>query len=210
MGSEPSPWDASLDGALAHGDDALRQSHEVLRSLNQIIGSQREVLVAADGTLNRTDELLQQVDIDLAALERSPFAGADDDEPLRVLIVDDSEPIRRVLEIMFTAEFGDDVDVRAASGGKAALDEIGPGWVPGLVVLDWQMPDLDGLETARRLRPLLPECRIVMYSSRSAADGEEAARAAGADAYLEKGADTAGLLAAVEAAVEWRRSATAP
>ena len=207
MGSQPSPWDDSVDGALAHGDEALRQSHEVLRSLNEIIGNQREVLVAADGTLHRTDELLQQVDIDLAALERSPFATAEDG-PLRVLIVDDSEPIRRVLEIMFNAEFGDEVDVRTAAGGHEALDEAE--WQPGLVVLDWQMPELDGLETARRLRPLLPEARIVMYSSRAASDGAAAARDAGADTYLEKGADSAGLLAEVASAVDRRRPADAP
>lgn len=66
------------------------------------------------------------------------------------------------------------------------------------------MPDMDGLETCRRLRAELPGTRIVMYSSRAAAEGEPEALAAGADRYLEKGADTAALVDDVRGAIARR------
>jgi CheY-like chemotaxis protein len=210
MGSEPAPLDATIDETLRAGDESLRKSGNVLRGLNGMLTAQRGALVAADHSLARARRLLDGVDVDLAALEqRSPrFSGAATraSQPVRVLIVDDSEPIRRVLTMMLTFEFGDDVNIRTVAGGGAAI-EAAP-WQPALVILDWQMPGMDGLETARRLRPLLPATVIVVYSAQPAPIGAEQAKSAGADAYVEKGSDASGLLAHVAGVVNGRRVTT--
>jgi CheY-like chemotaxis protein len=203
MGSEQSPVEAAIDRTLRAADQSLRKSHEVLRALNGILAAQQGALVAAEHTLARAGRLLDHVDIDIAALETRPAdvakSPARDAEPVRVLIVDDSEPIRRVLETMLTVEFDDRVEIRIASDGHAAIDAAP--WRPAVVILDWQMPGIDGLETARRLRPLLADTRIVMYSAQPAAAGADLALAAGADAYIEKGVDPSGLLAHVATVV---------
>jgi DNA-binding response OmpR family regulator len=68
---------------------------------------------------------------------------------------------------------------------------------PALVVLDLGLPGLDGLDVCPLLRSLWPELGVVMLTSRSGVDQQEAGMQAGADAYLAKTAS----LALVEATV---------
>jgi CheY-like chemotaxis protein len=122
---------------------------------------------------------------------------------LRLLIVDDNAVIRDVLGSLFRSECGDEVEIRTASGGAEALSTTT--WQPDVIVLDWVMPGMDGLETARRLRGRGVTARIVVYSSAPPAEAEDAALAAGADRYLEKGADAEGLVRAVTEALQAQR-----
>lgn len=78
----------------------------------------------------------------------SPLAGARKDRPLRVLAVDDERVSLRLLSHQLKA---DGYDVTEASGGKEAL-EMALSTVPDVIVTDWKMPGMDGLELCRTLR----------------------------------------------------------
>jgi DNA-binding NarL/FixJ family response regulator len=73
-----------------------------------------------------------------------------DQTPVRVLVVDDSEVFRNVLSAVVAAAPGFEV-VGAASSGREAIDLVAALDVQ-FVLLDVQMPELDGIETAIRIR----------------------------------------------------------
>jgi len=87
-------------------------------------------------------------------------------ERKRVLIVDDNEPARTAL-LNTTRSFG--WTSEGAGSGREAIDLIrrsGGGRAYDTIFIDWMMPELDGWETARRLRELLPaEASIVLMGS---------------------------------------------
>ena len=122
----------------------------------------------------------------------------------KILIVDDEPSILDL--VRFTLE---DADVRVveASDGAEAL-ALARRIKPDLILLDVQMPRLNGLEVCRQLRrePALARTPIVMLT----AAGQEADRArgreAGADEYLTKPFSPLALLALVEALVPETRS----
>jgi two-component system phosphate regulon response regulator PhoB len=101
-----------------------------------------------------------------------------------ILVVDDEPPIREL--VRFTLE-DEQIRVLEAGDGMRAL-EVAQASRPDLILLDVQMPRLDGLEVCRRLRAdaALAGTRIVMLT----AAGQDADRArglaAGADEYLTK------------------------
>lgn len=71
---------------------------------------------------------------------------------LNVLHVDDEPDIREVAA--FALEMDPDVTVRSASSGQEALDWLGSGYVPDVILLDVMMPTLDGPGTLERLRQM--------------------------------------------------------
>jgi DNA-binding response OmpR family regulator len=121
-----------------------------------------------------------------------------------ILIVDDEPPILDL--VRFTLE---DAEVRVveASDGVEAL-ALARRLRPDLILLDVNMPRLDGLEACRQIRrdPAMARTPIVMLT----AAGQEADRArgreAGADEYLTKPFSPLALLALVEALVPETRS----
>jgi CheY-like chemotaxis protein len=207
MGGVDDAMEPRPEGESPDSFDRIRRSVEVVQRLDEAITGQQRVLSAADAALERTQRVLQEVDVDLAARERR--RSDDPPPPARVLVVDDNPSICDVLRLLLGLECADTAEVRTVGSGAEALELAG--WRPHVVVLDWQMPGMDGLETARRLRAALgDEPRIVMYSALVAAVAEPEALAAGADVYLEKGVDVEVLVDAVKDAVarrDRRRSA---
>lgn len=105
-------------------------------------------------------------------------------EPIRVLVVDDEDDMRRLfrLALDYDARFdviGDAVDGVTAVEAAVAL-------VPEAIVLDWAMPRLSGGEAIRGLKLAVPECKVVVVSAHDRAEIAGEAEAAGADAYLDK------------------------
>lgn len=83
--------------------------------------------------------------------------------PIRVLLVDDSAVIRRF--VTETLELEPDIVIAStAANGQLALDKIEREH-PDVVVLDVEMPVLDGLSTLKQLRPRWPDIPVVMYST---------------------------------------------
>lgn len=114
----------------------------------------------------------------------------------RILIVDDNALYRLVLGEMLT---GDGYLVASAADGEAGLEAV-RGEKPELVLLDVQMPRMDGLEVCRRIKSD-PETRhipVLMFSGLSAAEDRKRVLAAGADGFLGKPAPAAELFARVK------------
>lgn len=106
----------------------------------------------------------------------------------RILVVDDSKLVTDIVKLRLEM-FG--YEVRLAHSGEDALAAIAAE-VPDLMVLDVQMPGIDGYEVCRRLRddPLLDDLRIIMLTS---SDDKQAAFEAGVDDYLNKDIDLLNL-----------------
>ncbi len=116
-------------------------------------------------------------------------------EPLRVLLVDDDWVFTEYLrEIVLAAD--PRIQVKSAMDGFRA-GQLTEGFRPNLVALDINMPGIDGIELCRRLRasPVTVNSRLVILSGSLSPENVAAARAAGADAWIEKGASRAEILA---------------
>ena len=112
----------------------------------------------------------------------------------RILLVEDERAMARpVTRALGRAEH----DVRAVSEGRAALRDLAR-WPPDLVLLDWMLPDVDGLELLAAVRRA-SDAPVLMLTSRSAIDDRVSALRAGADDYLTKPFDLRELLARVDA-----------
>jgi two-component system KDP operon response regulator KdpE len=116
--------------------------------------------------------------------------------PLKVLVVDDEPPIRKLLRLGLSTQGYDILD---APSGKVALELIAE--KPDLIILDLGLPDVDGLELLRQMRQKNEGVPIVVLSSR----GEEAAKVRaldlGADDYVTKPFGMDELLARIRAAL---------
>jgi two-component system KDP operon response regulator KdpE len=116
--------------------------------------------------------------------------------PLKVLVVDDEPPIRKLLRMGLGTQGYQTLD---APNAKAALDLLGE--TPDLVILDLGLPDMQGLELLRQIRKQREDLPIVVLSSR----GDEAAKVEaldlGADDYVTKPFGMDELLARMRAAL---------
>jgi len=116
---------------------------------------------------------------------------------IRVLVVDDSVVIRRLV----TQALSEDPQIEVvgiAANGQIALERI-PQVNPDIITLDVEMPQMDGLETLRRLRAQYPRVRAIMFSSlteRGAAVTLEALTL-GASDYVAKPANVGSLNASM-------------
>ncbi len=101
---------------------------------------------------------------------------------VRVVVVDDSEWIRRMVRSAADV-YGDIEVVGEAADGAEAVEVCGEA-SPDVVLLDLEMPGVGGLEAIPLLRSRVPEARIAMFTSDPTA--EDRARLAGAHDYLVK------------------------
>jgi two-component system response regulator MprA len=97
-------------------------------------------------------------------------------------------------------------DVEVAADGRAALDQV-HACQPDLIVLDWMMPQLSGLEVIRQLRAQADDTMVLMLTARDAIENRVQGLEVGADDYLVKPFAPAELVARIHALL--RRSETA-
>lgn len=129
----------------------------------------------------------------------APSLSLDPESPLRVLVVDDNEAARLVLKDLLESF---SLQVNLVESGEAALmvlasDHALQPW--DLVMLDWKMPGIDGLETARRISGLnlQPEPKVVMVTAYGREDIQQGAIEVGAVEVLIKPVTPAALFEAL-------------
>ena len=126
------------------------------------------------------------VALDIPLADRQP-----DDmklEPIDILIVDDDEVVLRTLYDELES-MGSSVE--PAHGGAEAIDKIAGRHKSGkdydIVIIDWKMPDMDGIETIRRIRTDIdPTVPILLISAYDWTDIEDMAKEAGANDFVSK------------------------
>jgi DNA-binding NarL/FixJ family response regulator len=124
-------------------------------------------------------------------------------QTVRVLVVDDFEPFRRLLCLKLKQRPDFWVIGEATDGFEAVrkAEEL----KPDLIVLDIGLPTMNGIEAARRIREFSPECKLLFVSLESSADVVQEALALGAVGYVLKPHAASELLAAVDAVREGRQ-----
>lgn len=120
------------------------------------------------------------------------------DKELSILIVDDNPRARNGLSAFISMQKESAV-VCEASNGEEALAKI-ESQHPDLVLMDLQMPVMDGLDATRAIKERWPKIKVIILTIY--ADGLSRAQQAGADAFLVKGFPMEELLSMVRGVME--------
>ena len=117
---------------------------------------------------------------------------------IRVLVVDDSVVIRRLVTDVLSSDPNIEV-IGSAANGRIAMAKI-PQVNPDLVTLDIEMPEMDGLETLAAIRKIYPFLPVIMFSTLTerGASATLDALSLGANDYVTKPANVGGVAAAME------------
>jgi len=119
---------------------------------------------------------------------------------IRLLLVDDEPAIRRGLRMRLALE--PDVEiVGEAADGIAAIDSARV-LAPNVVVMDVEMPRLNGIDATRALRAQSPTTAVVVLSMHDDVETQSRALAAGAAAFVAKHSIDRALLDAIRGAAE--------
>ncbi|MCB1035223.1 MAG: response regulator, partial [Acidobacteria bacterium] len=214
---EEAPWPRPALVVQADGErrvvlvDALGGSREavvktlgpLLRNLRRFIGAtltgDGKVILLLDPTA-----LLRGEGTRPALLTEAAQAPS---EAIRVLVVDDSLTVRRILTRLIEARGW---QAASARDGLEALEMLQGGLDPSAVLLDIEMPRMDGYELTALLRadPSLASVPIVMLTSRAGQKHRDKAADLGVDAYLVKPYDEETLVRTVREVARIRGAAT--
>jgi DNA-binding NarL/FixJ family response regulator len=115
---------------------------------------------------------------------------------IRLLVADDHDILRRGLHDLLESQPGWTV-VAEASNGSQAL-EMALECKPDIAILDVGMPDLNGFETTRRIREILPQTEVLILTAHDSEQMVHEAEACGARGYLLKSDVGRDLISAVE------------
>jgi CheY-like chemotaxis protein len=113
-----------------------------------------------------------------------------------ILIVDDNPSNLKLLRVLLS---GEGYDVRTALGAAEALLSLAT-LTPALILMDIQMPGMDGLELTRKIKadPALAKIPVVALTAYAMSGDEARAKEAGCDAYVTKPIDTRALPALIQ------------
>lgn len=120
--------------------------------------------------------------------------------PIRILVIDDHKLFREGLAALLNAATETAVVGEAATGAEAIAQAAAV--TPDVILMDIQMPDMNGIEATRRILANQPDTRVIMLTMLEDDDSLFAAMSAGARGYILKGADKAEVLQTVTAVAE--------
>jgi DNA-binding NarL/FixJ family response regulator len=109
-----------------------------------------------------------------------------DTTPIRILVVDDHPVVRDGLVLILSTQADFSVVGQAESGRKAL--ELAPTLNPDVVLLDLEMPEMDGVQVLQELRILYPQVRVLVFTAFDTDERILGAIQAGAQGYMLKGA----------------------
>jgi len=112
---------------------------------------------------------------------------------MRIVIADDQKRTRQSLKALLSTSLPE-TEIWEATKGVEAM-RLAEDVQPHLVVMDIQMPELDGLAATRAIKTRWPEIKVLVLSMYR--DRQEEALAAGADLFVSKGESPERLLSAV-------------
>jgi DNA-binding NarL/FixJ family response regulator len=121
---------------------------------------------------------------------------------IRLAVVDDQATVREALAVMLDLEADVDVVARATNGAEAV--DIAASLRPDVILMDLNMPVMDGVEATRRIRQGDPGVTIIVLTTFDDDQSILAALRAGASGYLTKEAGRATILQAVRSAAQDR------
>jgi two-component system chemotaxis response regulator CheY len=107
--------------------------------------------------------------------------------PFKILIVDDSTPMRAVIKKIIKASGFDIGEFFEAATGREALDVLDGQWLD-LVLSDYNMPDMDGLQMLKAMKEneMLKDIPVIMVSTEGSSRRIEEFIETGANAYIKK------------------------
>ena len=114
---------------------------------------------------------------------------------IKILLVDDQPSVRQGLRMCMELE-ADLVVVGEAGDGAEAIERI-PTLKPDVVVMDVEMPKMDGIAATKRLHEIAPHIAVVILTIHGNTDTRTKAQKAGAKAFVEKQASATDLLTAI-------------
>ena len=114
----------------------------------------------------------------------------------RFLIVDDNDLVRKSLRTVLLAN--PEWEIAGEASNRQDALEIFKTSHPNLVILDFQMPGMNGMETARRILEIAPAMPIVLFTQHASAELEKHARVAGIRSVVSK-TDTFPMVGIIEA-----------
>jgi two-component system response regulator NreC len=118
-------------------------------------------------------------------------------QTIRLMLVDDHEVVRTGLKTFLESQEGLDVVAEASSGGEAL--RMAEEFNPDVVVMDISMPDMDGLETTRRMRVSSPDCKVLALTVHTDKQYFFEMLSAGATGYVTKQSAAEDLVDAIHA-----------
>ncbi|HET8894832.1 MAG TPA: response regulator transcription factor [Gaiellaceae bacterium] len=120
--------------------------------------------------------------------------------PIRILLVEDNDVFREALELLLGMRA--DVEVVAAIGDGAAAADACRQYKPDVVLMDYRLPGLDGVQATIAVREACPNVGVVALTASANAREIDALYAAGASACLTKDRELDEIVDAIKAAVQ--------
>jgi DNA-binding NarL/FixJ family response regulator len=121
---------------------------------------------------------------------------------LKILLVEDHAPFRRLIRTELQRR--DEFQIIEAADGLEAIEKAEQ-LVPDLILLDINLPKMDGFEVAKRIRGISPHARLLFLSQESEPHLVRKALGLGVDGYIQKLSAGTDLLPAIDAALAGRR-----
>ena len=118
-------------------------------------------------------------------------------KPIKVLIAEDENQVARLIELELSYE---GYQVHIAQTGKEALEQIEK-FKPDLIILDWVLPEIDGLEITRRIRSEGNDVPVIVLTGKDTLSDKVTSLDSGADDYILKPFATEELLARIRAVI---------
>jgi DNA-binding NarL/FixJ family response regulator len=116
--------------------------------------------------------------------------------PQRLLIVDDVPQIRKDLRVLLSLASEVEVVGEAANGLEAIrLAEV---LQPHVILMDLEMPVLDGFEATKKIKQIRPQCRVIALTVHAYEAAREKAARAGFDAFIVKGVPVETIIHLIE------------